>query len=95
MEGIEREPSPREVALEKVRALIDEIDPNFSVEISRRMVRRYATGEEHEEDVYHFRDLSNPSTEWTMDINTEPEYLKDKLPDVIHGAIVEKQKLRK
>ena len=83
MENFESAKSPEVEALKRAQQVIEMNGLDLSVAIEERDIR--LTGEQtwSPATVFHFQSPTNPTVEWTMDINTDPSYLESDLPDVI------------
>lgn len=90
MEKFESTQRPEVLALSSAQEIINQRGLDLNVTIQNREARLAGTEEWKDAQVFHFSLGSNPSIEWTMDINTDPEYLQNTLPEIIAEAYQEK-----
>ena len=80
----------RDAANEAITAL----DPSMSAFLDRRIIMPYSGEDEYEETVLFFNHPTDPTMEWTMLINTDPDYIQHKLPEVVRKVHEEKAQQR-
>ncbi len=73
---------------------ITSLDPMMSAIISDRVVRPFSGEGEYDATLLYFTHPTDPSMEWTMDIERDPEYVEGKLADVIRN-VFERKKQKK
>lgn len=81
-------------ALAKVRdvanAAITSLDPLMSAIVQERVVRPFDGGDEYEETMLFFSHPTDRAMEWSMQVDTDPDYVDGKLGDVVKRVYEEK-----
>lgn len=89
-ERFEAQEDPEQMALNRAKEIIDNNGLDLSVTIEEREIRLTDGVEWNPARIFHFISPSNPSIEWTMDIDADPTYLETELPDVLLNSYQER-----
>ncbi len=90
MNNQEQSNSPETMALLRAQEVIDMNGLDLAVAVEERDVRLLGATDWNPARVFHFSLRSNPAVEWTMDVDADPAYLEQTLPDVILRSYQEK-----